>query len=172
MGKTAFKAMDQTSFSRSAKKTGMQTSELPDPKRQTTEQFYITQGKRLTAPAANFGKRTRQLEANQWNDHIFTGDTANFQAGLTGKVRKRVHKLGMSLAGKRKLPGLDDTNILKTQRDKSKSALDTIQRKQAGSTVAKASTYTKVDAHASADQETQLVRLDHRKTLEGKVNLK
>jgi Ca2+-binding EF-hand superfamily protein len=173
MSKTAFKASTATtSFNMTKQKTGMHQPYVPDPKRQTTEQFYATQGKRLTAPAATFGKRATQLEADRWNDNVFTGDTANFQADLTGKVKRRVNKLGMSLAGKHKLPGLDDPNQNKTQRDKSKSALDGQTRNRRNTAVVKPTTFSKIDVHACADQETQLVLLDNRKTLEGKVNLK
>lgn len=149
----------------------MQQSEVPDPRTKTTEQFYIDHGKKLTAPAATFNKRSTQLEADKWNDNIFTGDTANYQADLTGKVRKRVNKLGMSLAGKRKLPGFGPSENMKTQREKSHTATDDDAYRKRNATV-KPTTFSKIDVHATADQETQLVRLENRRTLEGKVNLK
>lgn len=172
MGKTAFRSSAVASFTQTKKKVGLQQPELPDPRRETTEQFYVANGKRLKAPTASVRKRTTQLEADKWNDNVFTGDTANFQADLTGKARKRVLKFEQSQAGKHKIAGLSGTEITKTQRDKSKNQVESDQRPKSDVQVIRGTTFSKIDANAAADQETQLVRLDHRKTLEGKVNLK
>lgn len=172
MGKTAFKAKTLSTFMRSKQKTGMSEAELPDPRRQTTEQFYLTHGKRIKAPTAQINKRTSYLEADKWTDNVFTGDTANFQADLTTKVKKRVTKLGIGQIGKPRIGGREDLTFAKTEREGSRTAdLDrTHPHRHVGSV--KPTTFSKIDVHAAADQETQLVRLDHRKTLEGKVDLK
>lgn len=172
MGKTAFKAKTLSGFMRSKQKTGMTEAELPDPRRQTTEQFYLIHGKRVKAPTAQLNKRTSYLEADKWTDNVFTGDTANFQADLTTKVKKRVTKLGMGQIGKPKIGGLEDVALAKTEREGSRTAdLDSMYPHRHVGNV-KPTTFSKIDVHAAADQETQLVRLDHRKTLEGKVDLK
>lgn len=171
MGKTAFKAATLSTFQRSKQKTGMQTAGLPDPRRHTTEQFYADNGKRVKAPTATLNKRTTQLEADHWNDNIFTGDTANFQADLVSKVKKRNEKLGLSHAG-RKIGGTDDLDVIKADRQ---AANSTVRDREQSKTVVgliKPTTFSKIDVHAAADQETQLVRVDHHKTLEGKVDMK
>ena len=171
MGKTAFKAATVTTFQRSKTKTGMQTASLPDPRRHTTEQFYMENGKRVKAPTATLSKRTTQLEADHWNDNIFTGDTANFQADLVSKVKKRNEKLGLSHVG-RKIGGKDDLDLSKTDRQAASSIVNDRSQSKTVVGLIKPTTFSKIDVHAAADQETQLVRLDHRKTLEGRVDMK
>jgi hypothetical protein len=171
MGKTAFKAATITTFQRSKQKTGMQTASLPDPRRHTTEQFYLDNGKRVKAPTATLNKRATQLEADHWNDNIFTGDTANFQADLVSKVKKRNEKLGLSHAG-RKIGGRDDLDLTKADRKDATSVVNDREQSKTVVGLIKPTTFSKIDVHAAADQETQLVRLDHRKTLEGKVDMK
>jgi Ca2+-binding EF-hand superfamily protein len=151
---------------------GMEEPDVPDPKTHTTKEFYKSQGKRIKAPTANVSKRQTMLEDNKWTDHVFTGDTANFQADLTTKVKKRVNKLGLSHVGKLRVGKKEDLSPSKTQRQSSKTAEDMRPYAKAKIEAFQGATLSKADLHATADQETQLVRLDHRKTLEGKVDLK
>jgi len=111
MGKTGFKEQPYSTFMKSKKKTGMQITEVPDPRTKTTQDFYIQQGKRINAPTAVMNKRTTYLEDAKWTDNVFTGDKPDFQIDLTTKAKKRITKLGLDKTG-RKFTKLDDS-ILK-----------------------------------------------------------
>lgn len=171
MGKTAFKSATESGFLRSKKKLGMQTPQLPDPRRHTTEQFYIETGKRIKAPTATLNRRATQLEVDHWNDNVFTGDTANFQSDLLSKVTKRVNKMGMSYTRGKRVGG-KDIELIKTERQSSAHAQQDPRYTNSMEGFVKPTTFSKIDVHAAADQETQLVKIDHRKTLEGKVDMK
>jgi Ca2+-binding EF-hand superfamily protein len=170
MGRTGFRANQFSAYDRDEKKTGMKNA--PDPRTQTTQQFYVDNGKRVKAPTAIIAKRTTYLENNKWTDNVFTGDKPDFQQDLTAKVKKRITKLGLSNAGKMKMPGLDEVSVMKTERKFSKTADSQRSVLQRKSTNVKPTTFSKIDVHAVADLETQLVFLDNKSTLKGKVDLK
>lgn len=170
MGKTGFRVNQFSTYNKTEQKTGLK--EALDPRTQTTQQFYLENGKRVNAPTAVIGKRTSYLETNNWTDNVFTGDKPDFQKDLTTKVKKRINKLGLSNAGKMKMPGLDDPLINKTERKESKTADSQRLMSNRQTKSAKPTTFSKIDANAAADQETQLVNLGHKQTLQGKVDLR
>jgi Ca2+-binding EF-hand superfamily protein len=171
MGKSGFKQTALSTFMKSKHNMGMEDNDIPDPRRQTTEQFYKSQGKRIKAPTATLGRKMTLLNDKQWTDNVFTGDTANFQADLLGKVKRRVNKLGLSHAGKLRISGNDNVHASNTQRGASKTAEDAKINPLAKSRI-KSKKLTKEDEHAVAEQETQLVNLEFKSSLEGKVDLK
>ena len=170
MGKTGFKENPYSTFMKTKTKIGMD-SENPDPRTMTTQQFYKQQGKRINAPTAIVNKRTTYLEDNKWTDNVFTGDKDEFQIDLTEKVKKRVNKLGLDNNGKKKVARLDNPKFTRTKRKESKTA-EAQRNASIRKTRVKPTTFSKIDVHAAAVQETQLVRLDNRQTLQGKVDLK
>ena len=171
MGKTGFKDKPLSTFMKSKKKTGMQPIDAPDPRTKTTQDFYIQQGKRINAPTAVLNKRTTYLEDDKWTDNVFTGDKPDFQIDLTTKAKKRISKMGLDNIGK-KVARLDETLPKKPVRKGAKTAdsqrSGTLQKLP----TVKGTTFSKIDVHAAAVQETQLVRLDNKQTLQGRVDLK
>ena len=170
MGKTGFKENPYSTFMKMKTKIGM-NSETPDPRTLTTQQFYKQQGKRINAPTAIVNKRTTYLEDNKWTDNVFTGDKPEFQIDLTTKVKKRINKLGLDNNGKKKVARLDKSKFSRTERKGSKTA-EALRITSKRKTQVKPTTFSKIDVHSAAVQETQLVRLDNRQTLQGKVDLK
>lgn len=173
MGKTGFEKTPFSTFMKSKKKTGMTISENPDPRTKTTQDFYMQQGKRITAPTATLNKRSTQLEDAKWTDNVFTGDKPDFQIDLTAKAKRRINKLGLGNSGKRKVARLENAPpLVKHSHKGSKTAESARTTSVRKTSVVKPTTFSKVDVHSAAVQETQLVRLDNKQTLQGRVDLK
>lgn len=62
---------------------GWQFLKRPDPKTESTVQFYNGQGKQPKNPVLIANNRKQNLEKEQWNDKIFTGDSIEFTADIT-----------------------------------------------------------------------------------------
>mmetsp|Transcript_14606 Transcript_14606/g.14233 ORF Transcript_14606/g.14233 Transcript_14606/m.14233 type:complete len:90 (-) Transcript_14606:1617-1886(-) len=62
----------------------------PNPRNETTSEFYQTRNKKGKGFPQQIGKKKEtELEAEQWTDKVFTGDNAKLTAYLTGQARDR-----------------------------------------------------------------------------------
>lgn len=62
---------------------GWQLMKKPDPKTESSIQFYNGQGKKPKHPVLIANQRTQQLQKEIWTDKIFTGDNVDVTADLT-----------------------------------------------------------------------------------------
>jgi hypothetical protein len=68
---------------------GWARSNKPDPRVETTVQFYNAQGKKPKAPVLVANTRTKELEKEEWTDKVFTGDNVAVTAQMTADASKR-----------------------------------------------------------------------------------
>ena len=60
-----------------------------NPKYESAQNFYKTQGKKLKQPAQIGKRKETQLEELKWTDKVFTGDNPKLTAFLSGQARER-----------------------------------------------------------------------------------
>jgi len=145
MGKTQFKRMgpDANEIEHLRMTSGRATMPKPNPRTETGLEFYKTKNKRLKQPVQIGKKKEQELEEEKWTDKIFTGDNPKLTAFLSGEARDR--------------DSYYNTDVKKRR---------TLSQEQDGHGGRK-----KADIHADVDQETQLVPLKNKDTLEGKIDL-
>jgi hypothetical protein len=92
MGKSQYKRMaSAVNFEEQLKVTsGFKALPKPNPRNETTSNFYKDQNKKAKGGPVQIGKRKEpELEAEHWTDKVFTGDNPKLTAFLSGQARDR-----------------------------------------------------------------------------------
>ena len=128
----------------------------------TTHDFYETIGKKVRAPTMTAKARSRFFGEDHRLDRIFNATNEGHEARLCKSVQRRAkggYRRGQTIAV------TDKEKAQETDYGRTIIGLDSFRE------VDRDKLKKKTDINAEVDQETQLVKIENKNTLQGKVNL-
>ena len=91
---------------------GFKKMKKPDPRTETTAEFYQAREKPIKNPVQIGSFKERELEQDHWTDNVFTGDNPKLTAFLSMQARERGNQLIEDTKNKRKLQDVAPTELV------------------------------------------------------------